>query len=193
MADSKLPNWLQEGIDGSERQDSGAQGFTPGAHTVKIGLAEATKDSKDRDIIKVIVIGENDEEGEATLWLHTEGGAKMAVTKVLGILVHNTPEEKKATISDFGKRVFAGVKEPADVKEGLLRILNEKLIGKEAFIYAEQQEKYDTTKYVDLWHYDQSKRQPSAREDAAYDKRSDAAAAVGGEDVELGDDDPFAD
>lgn len=187
MADSKLPNWLQEGIEGSERQDSGAQGFTPGAHTVKIGLAEATKDSKDRDIIKVIVLGENDEEGESTLWLHTEGGAKMAVTKVLGILVHNTPEEKKATISDFGKRVFAGVKEPADVKEGLLRILNEKLIGKEAYIFAEAQEKYDTTKYVDLWHYDQSKRQPAA---APQTHTVDGIGEV--EDVDLGDDDPFA-
>jgi hypothetical protein len=157
----------------------GAAGFTPGAHTVKIGLAEGGKDAKDRDIIKVIVIGENDEEGEATLWLHTEGGAKMAVTKVLGILVHNVKEDKKATISDFGKRVFANVKAPADTKEDLLKILNEKLIGKEAFIYAEKQEKYDTTKYVDLWHYDQSKRQPSAAEDAAYDKAADSAPIEG--------------
>jgi hypothetical protein len=193
MADSKaqLPDWLQEGIEGSEKQSGGAQGFTPGAHTVHIGMAEATKDSKDRDIIKVIVIGENDEEGESTLWLHTEGGAKMAVTKVLGILVHNTPEEKKATISDFGKRVFAGVKEPADVKDGLMRILNEKLTGKEAFIYAEAQEKYDTTRYVDLWHYDQSKRTPSAREDAATDRKADIGID-GAIEVEI-DDDPFAD
>jgi hypothetical protein len=188
MADKKtdqLPDWLNEGIEGANKQQGGAQGFAPGAHTVHIGLAEATKDSKDRDIIKVIVLGENDEEGEATLWLHTEGGAKMAVTKVLGILVHNTAEEKKATISDFGKRVFAGVKEPAEVKEGLIRILNEKLIGKEAYIYAEPQEKYDTTKYVDLWHYDQSKRTPA--EPTTY----------GGidivEDVDAGNDDPFAD
>lgn len=139
----------------------GASGFTPGAHTVKIGLAEGGKDSKDREIIKVTVIGDNDEEGEATLWLHTEGGAKMAVTKVLGILVHNVKEDKKATISDFGKRVFANVKTPADTKEHLLKILNEKLIGKEAFIYAEPQDKYDTTKYVDLWHYSQDKRMPA--------------------------------
>ena len=188
MADSKaqLPDWLQEGIEGSEKQQGGAQGFVPGAHTVEIGLAEAVKDSKDRDIIKVIVIGENDEEGEATLWLHTEGGAKMAVTKVLGILVHNTPEDKKATISEFGKRVFAGVKEPADVKDGLMRILNEKLIGKEAFIFAEAQEKYDTTKYVDLWHYDQSKRQPA-------ESQATIASVDGTENVDLNSDDPFAD
>lgn len=187
MADSKaqLPDWLNEGIEGADKQQGGAQGFTPGAHTVHIGMAEATKDSKDRDIIKVIVIGESDEEGEATLWLHTEGGAKMAVTKVLGILVHNTPEDKKATISEFGKRVFAGVKEPGDVKEGLMRILNEKLIGKEAFIFAEAQEKYDTTKYVDLWHYDQGKRQPA-------EVKSAPAGIDGAEEIELGDDDPFA-
>lgn len=138
----------------------GAAGFTPGAHTVHIGLAEGGKDGKDRSIIKVTVIGENDEEGESTLWLHTEGGAKMAVTKVLGILVHNVAEDKKATISDFGKRVFANVKTPAETKDGLLKILNEKLIGKEAFIYAEPQEKYATSKYVDLWHYSQDKRMP---------------------------------
>lgn len=138
----------------------GAAGFTPGAHIVKIGLAEGDKDGKDRSIIKVIVIGDNDEEGEATLWCHTEGGVKMAVTKVLGILVHNVSEDKKATISEFGKKVFANVKQPEDAKTDLLKILNEKLIGKEAFIYAEPQEKYDTTKYVDLWHYDQSKRAP---------------------------------
>lgn len=189
MADSKttaLPDWLQEGIDGSERTDSGATGFAPGAHTVKIGMAEATKDSKDRDIIKVIVLGESDEEGEATLWLHTEGGAKMAVTKVLGILVHNTAEEKKATISDFGKRVFAGVKEPGDVKEGLMRILNEKLTGKEAYIFAEAQEKYDTTKYVDLWHYDQGKRTPA-------ETKTTPAPLDGAEDIDLGDNDPFVD
>jgi hypothetical protein len=192
MADKKtdtLPDWLQEGIDGSEKQQGGAQGFAPGAHTVHIGMAEATKDSKDRDIIMVIVLGDNDEEGEATLWLHTEGGAKMAVTKVLGILVHNTPEEKKATISDFGKRVFAGVKEPGDVKDRLMRILNEKLIGKEAFIFAEEQEKYDTTKYVDLWHYDQGKRQPTAA--ATQTHTVDGIGEV--EDVKLGDNDPFTD
>lgn len=191
MADSKtakLPDWLQEGIDGSEKTEGGATGFTPGAHTVHIGMAEATKDSKDRDIIKVIVLGENDEEGEATLWLHTEGGAKMAVTKVLGILVHNTPEDKKATISDFGKRVFTGVKEPADVKDGLMRILNEKLTGKEAYIFAEAQEKYDTTKYVDLWHYDQSKRSPAA---TPQTHTVDGVGVV--DDLDLGDDDPFAD
>lgn len=147
----------------------GAAGFTPGAHTVKIGLAEGGKDGKDRSIIKVIVLGDNDEEGEATLWLHTEGGVKMAVTKVLGILVHNAAEDKKSTISEFGKRVFANVKEPEDAKAGLLKILNEKLIGKEAFIYAEPQEKYETTKYVDLWHYSQDKRMPR---DVANDNTS---------------------
>lgn len=154
------PDWLTDAIVNAGKEPTGGNGFTPGAHTVKIGLAEAQTDSKDRSIIRVTVIGDNDEEGEATLWLHTDGGAKMAVTKVLGILVHNVSEDKKPTISEFGKRVFANVKEPADVKDGLLKILNEKLIGKEAFIYAEPQEKYDTTKYVDLWHYDQSKRAP---------------------------------
>ena len=108
----------------------------------------------------------------------------MAVTKVLGILVHNVSEDKKATISDFGKRVFASVKEPADVKSGLLQILNEKLIGKEAYIYAEPQEKYDTTKYVDLWHYDQSKRTPKG---APVD-HDNTVDNIDGEEVEVSDD-----
>ena len=153
-------DWLAEALEQTGKAPNTSTGFTPGAHTVRIGLAEATKDSKDRDIIKVTVIGENEEEGEATLWLHSPGGSKMAIIKVLGILVHNVKEDKKATISDFGKRVFAGVKEPKDVKDGLLKILTEKLMGKEAYIYAEPQEKYDTTKYVDLWHYSQDKRMP---------------------------------
>jgi hypothetical protein len=155
-------DWLNEALNNVGKEVSTSTGFAPGAHTVHIGMAEGMKDSKDRDIIKVIVLGDNDEEGEATLWLHSPGGAKMAITKVLGILVHNVPEDKKATISEYGKRVFANVKEPSDTKEHLLKILNEKLIGKEAYIYAEPQEKYDTTKYVDLWHYDQSKRAPAA-------------------------------
>lgn len=159
MADK---DWLNEALEQTGKTPSGATGFTPGAHTVKIGLAESETDSKDRSIIKVTVLGDNDEEGEATLWLHSPGGAKMAIIKVLGILVHNVSEDKKPTISEFGKRVFANVKEPADVKDGLLKILNEKLIGKEAFIYAEPQEKYSTTKYVDLWHYSQDKRMPKA-------------------------------
>lgn len=157
-----MANFLDETLEKVGKEPTGNIGFTAGAHTVKIGMAEAMKDSKDREIIKVTVIGDNDEEGEAKLWLHTEGGAKMAVTKVLGILVHNVAEDKKTTISEFGKRVFANVKTPIETKEGLLKILNEKLIGKEAYIYAEPQDSYTTTKYVDLWHYDQSKRKPRA-------------------------------
>jgi hypothetical protein len=153
-------DWLKEALEQTGKEPNTSTGFTPGAHTVTIGLAEGSTDSKDRSIIKVTVIGENEEEGESTLWLHSPGGAKMAIIKVLGILVHNASEDKKATISEFGKRVFGNIKTPAETKDGLLKILNEKLIGKEAFIYAEPQDKYDTTKYVDLWHYLQDKRMP---------------------------------
>lgn len=176
--------FLDETLDNVGKTPTNTFGFTPGAHTIKIGLAEGTTDNKDRSIIKVTVLGDNDEEGEATLWLHTEGGAKMAVTKVLGILVHNVPEDKKETISEFGKRVFANVKSPEDTKDGLLKILNEKLIGKEAFIYAEPRGKYPTTKYVDLWHYDQSNRMPKAIE---RDNTS-TVDNIEGEKVEVPDD-----
>jgi hypothetical protein len=161
-------NWLDEALEQTGKTPTGGSGFTEGAHTVKIGLAEATttktKEVEKADIIKVTVLGDNGEEGEATLWLHSPGGAKMAIIKVLGILVHNQPEDKKAQISEFGKKVFANVKTPAETKEGLLKILNEKLIGKEAFIFAEPQDKYNTTKYVDLWHFDQSNRVPKDAE-----------------------------
>lgn len=181
MADAKTDqDWLNDVIDNLGKEPSGANGFTPGAHTVTIGLAEAEKDSKDREIIRVTVIGDNDEEGEATLWFHTDKGAIMSVKKVLGMLVHNVPEDKKPTISEFGKRIFAG-KTPTESKEDVLKILNEKLIGKEAYIYAEPQEKYDTTKYVDLWHYDQGKRMPKA---VAADNTS-TVDNVEGEDVTL--------
>lgn len=173
-------DWLAEALEQTGKTPTGNTGFAPGAHTIHIGLAEAATDSKGRSIIKVIVLGDNEEEGEATLWLHSAGGAKMAIIKVLGILVHNVAEEKKPTISEFGKRVFANIKTPEDTKAGLLKILNEKLIGKEAFIYAEPQEKYDTTKYVDLWHYDQSKRAPKGAEvdhDNTIDNVDDAEEA----------------
>lgn len=181
MADT---DWLNEALEQTGKVPNDTIGFTAGAHTVQIGLAEAKTDSKDRSIIKVTVLGDNDEVGEATLWLHSEGGAKMAIIKVLGILVHNQPEDKKATISEFGKRVFSNVKTPADTKDGLLKILNEKLIGKEAFIYAEPKDGYTTTKYVDLWHYDQEKRMPKVIEQ----DNTSTVDNIEGEKVEVPDD-----
>jgi hypothetical protein len=183
MADN---NWLSEALEQTGKTPTGGNGFTAGAHTVTIGLAEAMKDSKDRDIIRVTVIGKDEEEGEATLWLHSPGGSKMAIIKVLGILVHNVPEDKKATISEFGKRVFANVKTPADTKEGLLKILNEKLIGKEAYAFAEPRDGYKTTKYVDIWHYDQSNRTPAGAS-VDHDNTIDNVDGIEGESVELPD------
>jgi len=179
-----MANFLDKALDNVGKTPTGGTGFTPGAHTAKIALSEATTDTKGRSIIKIFLLGDNNEEAEATLWLHTEGGSAMAVTKVLGILVHNVSEEKKPTISDFGKRTFANIKKPEDVKDGLLKILNEKLVGKEAFIYAEEPAgNYTTTKYVDLWHYDQSKRAPKGAE-LDHDSTIDN---VDGEEVAPGD------
>lgn len=147
--------FLDEVLDKVGEEWQGGKGFEAGTHPVKIMLAESTKDSKDRDIIKVTVCDAEDEEktAEATLWFHTEGGAKMSVTKVLGLLVHSVDESKKEQVRDLGKKVFAKADTIAKAQPIVLKLLNEKLIGKEGFLVATPNDKYLTTKYGDLWHY----------------------------------------
>lgn len=138
-------------------KEYGGKGFTAGTHKVIIGTAEATTDSKDRDIIKVTVFDKDDEElsAEATLWFHTEGGAKMGVSKVLGILVHNQQtEEKKQAVSALGKKLFGTIDTPKKSQEVAVKLLNEKLTGKEAFLVVEVRGDYTTSRYGDLWHYE---------------------------------------
>lgn len=148
-------NFLDEVLDKVGEQYVGGQGFEAGTHKVTIMLAESTKDSKDRDIIKVSVVGAEDENqtAEATLWFHTEGGAKMSVTKVLGLLVHNVGEEKKEQVRNLGKKVFGSADSPAKAQPLVLKLINEKLLGKEGFLVATPTGNYSTTKYGDLWHY----------------------------------------
>ena len=132
------------------------KGFARGTWPVKILLAEDEQDSKDREIIKVSVEGANGELGEATLWMHSEGGAKMAVSKIGGAIIHNSPEDKKDSIRESMKKLFAKASELNDLnltKKILMKIIAEKLIGKEGFAVADPRGKYSTTKYVDFWHY----------------------------------------
>lgn len=157
----------------------GGKGFEYGTHEVVIGTATATeKKTKANDkapVIEIEVFAEDDSERKATctLYFHTEGGAKMAVTKVLGIMVHNVGEEKKDVVRELGKKLFASVDDPTKARDIAAKLINDKMIGKKAFLVAEPQGKYKTTSYGDIWHY--------AAE--PQEKPVDVVATVDGEDV----------
>lgn len=170
------------------------RGFARGTWPVKILLAEDEQDSKDREIIIVSVEGANGELGEATLWMHSEGGAKMAVSKVGGLIIHNSAEDKKDSIRESMKKLFAKASELNDLKltkKILMKIIAEKLIGKEGFAVADPQGKYSTTKYVDLWHYEYQLEDDDDKTDKKVDVApvEDTAEAIiaSGEPVNIDD------
>lgn len=183
--------YLDDVLDSIGATFDGGKGFTAGTHKVKILLAEEgvkhlNSKNIDADIITVSVQDPEDEEriGEAVLYFHTEGGAKMAVTKVAGLLSHNAPEDKKETIKTLCKEVFTQASEKKDLKltrSICLKLLAEKLIGKEGYAYAEPTGNYDTTKYVDLWHYEYTAKGDNA------DKAVEEVAEVmgGGEAIDI--------
>lgn len=159
----------------------GGKGFEYGTHEVVIGTAEAkskdTKKAKDCAIIEVVVFDEADNAKEAncTLWFHTDGAAKMSVTKVLGMLVHNVGEEKKAAVRELGKKLFGSIDDPIKARDVTAKLMNDKLIGKKAYLVAEPRGKYKTTAYGDLWHY--------AAEPQAAAATEEVVAVTGGEDI----------
>lgn len=150
----------------------GGNGFTYGTHEVVVGLAEPkqkkTKANDKAEVIEVTVWAKEDENKTAisTLYFHTEGGAKMSVAKVLGIMVHNVGEEKKDAVRELGKKLFASVDDPTKARDIAAKLINDKLIGKAAYLVAEPQGKYKTTGYGDLWHYP-AEPQSAAPTDAA--------------------------
>lgn len=135
------------------------KGFEYGTHEVVIGEANAvakkTKANDAAPVIEIVVFDETDNEKTATctLYFHTEGGAKMAVAKVLGIMVHNVGEEKKDAVRELGKKLFASIDDPAKARDVALKLITDKMIGKKAYLVAEPQGKYSTTSYGDIWHY----------------------------------------
>lgn len=174
-----MASFLDEALDNVGKEQS-TSGFTEGTHKVEILLAEAQKDSKDRDIIKVSVTDpEQKHEGEATLWFHTKGGAKMSVVKVMGLIVHSVDENKKPAVKALGKKVFDGVQTEQETQKIVLKLINEKLIGKEGFFVVEPRNGYETSKYGDLWHYPATKKKEEA--------------IIEGEEVDISDDVPFSD
>lgn len=142
-----------------EPYSGGGKGFEYGTHEVVIGTVEAkAKDTKKANgcaVIEVVVFDEADNEKTATctLWFHTDGAAKMSVTKVLGLLVHKVAEDKKDAVRELGKKLFGSIDDPAKARDVAAKLMNDKLLGAKGYLVAEPQGKYTTTSYGDLWHY----------------------------------------
>lgn len=142
-----------------EPYTGGGKGFELGTHEVIIGTVEAkskdTQKAKDCAIIEVVVFDEadNDKKANCTLWFHTEGAAKMSVTKILGLVVHNVGEDKKDKVRELGKNLFGSVSDITKARDLACELMQNKLVGKKAFLVAEPQGNYPTTSYGDLWHY----------------------------------------
>lgn len=163
-----------------KEKGAAGKGFEYGTHTVKIMLAEAKTDTKGRDVIKVTVCDEKDEEklAEATLWFHSEGGAKMSVDKVLRLLIHNVDEEKKPKVKALGEQVFAKIDDFGKARDAALQLIQEKLIGKEGYLAVNPSGNYSTSKYGDLWYY------PAAPQGTPQDTKNDTTTPA---DVDIPD------
>jgi len=165
----------------------GNKGFEYGTHEVLIMSAEAkqkkTKANPAAEVIEVEVSdegeGDNLRSAICTLYFHTEGGAKMSIAKILGILVHNAGEDKKDTVRELGKKLFGSIEDPIKARDIAAKLLSDKMIGKKAYLVAEPNGKYKTTSYGDLWHYAAEPQNAKASNDAQA-----VAEELGGEVVE---------
>ena len=168
----------------------GGKGFEYGAHEVVIGSVEGktknTRNNPEAAVIEIVVFDEedNDKTATCTLYFHTEGGAKMSVTKVLGIMVHNVGEEKKDAVRQLGTKLFANIDDPAKARDVALKLIQDKMIGKKAYLVAEPNGNYKTTSYGDIWHY------AAVPQGDPQDEAQEVAKDVGGKVVE---DDSIAD
>lgn len=163
-----------------EPYQGGGKGFPYGTHKVIVGIVEPTtrklKSGVEAAVIEVESYDPEDQDrtGKSTLYFHTEGGAQMSVTKILGIMVHNVGEEKKDKVRELGKKLFAGIEDPTKARDVAAQLMMDKFLGDqkkqgyEAFFFADPQGKYKTTNYGDLWHYEY--------EDPDADDKADAAA-----------------
>lgn len=163
------------------------KGFPYGTHKVKILLAEPqqkkTRNDPNAEVIVVSVATAEDPDnvGEATLYFHTEGGARMSVTKVLGLLVHKSGEEKKDAVRALGKKLFDQIDDLTEARDVAARLINEKLIDQEGFFFVDPQGKYSTSSYGDLWHYPYEDPNADDRADAAADSKIEGEALEGDE------------
>lgn len=161
----------------------GGKGFEYGTHEVIIGTVTPTeKKIKSNDkaaVIEVVVFDEKDNEKTATctLYFHTEGGAKMAVTKVLGLIVHKVSEDKKDTVRELGKKLFGGLDNPTKARDVAAKLMNDKLLGAKAYLVAEPRGNYKTTAYGDIWHYPAAPQNADERIDKDADNNVDTSQA----------------
>lgn len=166
---------FDEVLDNVGKPYVGGKGFEYGTHEVIIGTAEAkktdTKKSKGNEVIEVVVFDEEDNEKKATctLWFHTDGAAKMSVTKVLGLLVHKVPEDKKDAVRELGKKLFGSVNDSVKARDIANKLINDKLLGEKAYLVAEPNGDYTTTSYGDLWHYEAQPQNAEKKEDDSVD------------------------
>lgn len=180
-------------IDNVGEPFKGGKGFEYGTHEVLIMLAEPqkkkTRANPEAQVIVVSVADPEDTEqiGYATLYFHTEGGAKMSVAKVLGILVHNAGEEKKETVRTLGKKLFASIDDPVEACEVAAKLINDKMIGKKAFFVVEPQGSYKTSSYGDLWHY-AAKPQGEPRDEAESVAKDMGGSVADADDLDLPED-----
>lgn len=80
--------------------------FTEGVHKVKIDSIERDNMDDGRAFLTVKVTGEDDQEGTARLWLHTEGGAKYSLSILSGIVSHSKKTEAdKAKVRESFKAI----------------------------------------------------------------------------------------
>lgn len=169
-----------------EPYKGGGKGFSYGTHEVIVGMVEPQqkklKDGTNAEVIVVSVYDPNDEErsAEATLYFHTDGGARMSITKILGIMVHNVGEDKKDAVRELGKKLFANIDDPTEARDVAAKLMMDKFMGSKtkpgykAFLFVDPRGKYTTSSYGDIWHY--------PYEDPEADSRAEkvAAEAVGG-------------
>lgn len=146
-------------LDNVGAEHKGGKGFEYGTHEVIIGEAKAVtkkvKANPEAAVIEVTVFDEADNEKTAlcTLYFHTEKGAQMSVSKVLGLIVHKVSPEKKDAVSEFGKKLFGAIEDPTVARDVAVKLINDKLIGAKAYLVVEPQGKYKTSSYGDIWHY----------------------------------------
>lgn len=164
-----------------EPYKGGSKGFEYGTHKVIIGVIEPTtrklKSGVEAAVIEVESYDPNDEDrvGKSTLYFHTEGGAQMSVTKILGIMVHNVGEEKKDKVRELGKSLFANINDPTQARDVAAKLMMDKFMGDakkpgyEAFFFADPTGKYKTTNYGDLWHYEYEDPDADDKADKAGD------------------------
>jgi hypothetical protein len=77
----------------------------------------------------------------------------MSVTKVLGLLVHKVSDDKKEKVRELGKKLFGSVNDISKARDIANQLINDRLLGAEAYLVAEPNGEYKTTSYGDLWHY----------------------------------------